>query len=68
MIEFWFKFQRQTITWTNDDPIHWHKYAALVGDELTTHNVAIMLMEIKKTMKSSDIGYRTLTLEITFKS
>ena len=47
MIDFKFKFLHQAITWTNDDPIHWHKYVALVGDELTTHNVAIMLMEIK---------------------
>ena len=26
--------RRQAITWTDDDPIHWRIYAALVGDEL----------------------------------
>ena len=25
---------RQAIIWTNADPIHWHIYAALGGDEL----------------------------------
>ena len=25
----------QAIIWTNADPIHWHIYAALGGDELT---------------------------------
>ena len=29
--------RRQTITWTNDDSVHWCKYAALEGDELTEH-------------------------------
>ena len=28
-------FRRQTIIWTNADPVHWHIYAALGGDELT---------------------------------
>ena len=27
--------RRQAIIWTNADPIHWRKYAALEGDELT---------------------------------
>ena len=27
--------RRQAIIWTNADPIHWRKYAALGGDELT---------------------------------
>ena len=27
--------RRQAIIWTNADPIHWHIYAALGGDELT---------------------------------
>ena len=26
--------RRQAITWTNADQIHWHRYAALGGDEL----------------------------------
>ena len=26
--------RRQAIIWTNADPIHWHIYAALGGDEL----------------------------------
>ena len=27
--------RRQAIIWSNADPIHWHIYAALVGDELS---------------------------------
>ena len=27
--------RRQAIMWTNADPIHWHIYAALGGDELS---------------------------------
>ena len=27
--------QTAAISWTNDDPVHWHIYAALVGDEWT---------------------------------
>ena len=26
--------RRQAIIWTNADPVHWHVYAALGGDEL----------------------------------
>ena len=26
--------RRQAITWPNADPVHWHMYAALGGDEL----------------------------------
>ena len=26
--------RRQAIAWTNDDPVHWHIYAALGGNEL----------------------------------
>ena len=28
----------QAIIWTNADPIYWHIYAALGGDELTQYN------------------------------
>ena len=29
--------RRQAITWTNDDPIHWHMYASVRGYELHTY-------------------------------
>ena len=28
------QYRRQAIIWTIADPIHWHEYAALGGDEL----------------------------------
>ena len=31
----WIVYRRQAIIWTSADPIHWHIYAALGGDELT---------------------------------
>ena len=30
--------RRQPITWTNADPVHWHKFRALGGDDLKIHN------------------------------
>ena len=32
--------RRQAITWTNADPVHWHIYAALGGDELTPWKIS----------------------------
>ena len=29
--------RRQAIIWTNADPIHWHIYGALEGDEFMGH-------------------------------
>ena len=39
--------RRQAIIWTNADPIHWHIYAALRGDELSLH-VLENAFDIKK--------------------
>ena len=30
---------RQAIIWTNADPIHWHMYASLWGDDLSVHTL-----------------------------
>ena len=30
--------KRQVITWTNDDPVHWHIYASLDPNELKTND------------------------------
>ena len=30
--------RRQAITWNNADPVHWHIYVALGGDELAIYS------------------------------
>ena len=43
----WFRApnKRQTITWSNDDPFHWHIHVALGGDK-STHLGLVLLMYV----------------------
>ena len=56
--EHWFRYglatnRRQTIIWTNADPIHWRIYAALGGDklmDLPAHEISIMLLSVNEVL------------------
>ena len=35
--------RRKAITWTDDDPVRWHIYEELEGDELKNHPLSIIV-------------------------
>ena len=57
---------RQAIIWTNADPVHWHIYAALGGDELTHSGLDLVL--IASASGLSSIQWHITWIKVNFSS